>query len=207
VTCSHDYTYGTAVTLTATPTTGSRFAGWSGACTGIRACTVQMSQARSAVATFALVSERLTLAKTGGGLGTVRSIPVGISCGSTCTHLYGYGSTVTLTAIPGGGSFFKGWSGACTGTGTCTLTMDRAQSATATFEHKRPPACVVPRLKGKKLKVAKRALRKAHCRSGKISHRYSRRKKGRVISQRPHPRRHLRNEAKVNLIVSKGRRP
>jgi beta-lactam-binding protein with PASTA domain len=65
---------------------------------------------------------------------------------------------------------------------------------------------VVPKLKGKTLRTAKRALRKAHCRSGKISYRYSRRKKGQVISQRPHPRSELRNGARVKLVVSKGRR-
>jgi hypothetical protein len=40
---------------------------------------------------------------------------------------------VTLTATPGGGSTFAGWSGDCSGTGTCQVTMSAARSATATF--------------------------------------------------------------------------
>jgi hypothetical protein len=40
---------------------------------------------------------------------------------------------VTLTATPDAGFSFSGWSGACSGTGTCSLTMSTAQSVTATF--------------------------------------------------------------------------
>ena len=40
---------------------------------------------------------------------------------------------VTLTPTPISGSVFTGWSGACTGTGACQVTMNAAQSVTATF--------------------------------------------------------------------------
>jgi len=51
--CSASYTGGTNVTLTALPATGYSFAGWSGACSGPGAsCTVSMTGARSATATF-----------------------------------------------------------------------------------------------------------------------------------------------------------
>ena len=40
---------------------------------------------------------------------------------------------MTLTVTPETGSAFAGWSGACAGTGTCTITMDAAKSVTATF--------------------------------------------------------------------------
>jgi hypothetical protein len=41
---------------------------------------------------------------------------------------------VTLTATPGPGSSFSGWSGAgCSGTGTCIVTLDASKSVTATF--------------------------------------------------------------------------
>ncbi len=39
---------------------------------------------------------------------------------------------MTLTAAPAANSTFAGWS-ACTGTGTCTVTMNAAKSVTATF--------------------------------------------------------------------------
>ncbi|HEY3550369.1 MAG TPA: PASTA domain-containing protein [Gaiellaceae bacterium] len=210
-TCSHGFAFGTSVTLTATPATGSTFSGWSGACTGTGTCTVVMSQAESVTAGFALRSETLRVSDTGTGSGTVVSKPAGISCGSSCSHGFAFGTRVTLTATPKAGSTFGGWSGACTGTGTCTLTADRARSATATFvQELRGPklrACIVPKLKGKTLKAAKRALRKAHCRAGKVSHKYSRHeRKGKVVSQGRRPRKHLRNGAKINLVVSKGKR-
>jgi phospholipase C len=40
---------------------------------------------------------------------------------------------VKLTPAPGKGAYFAGWSGACKGTSTCTLTMNAAEAATATF--------------------------------------------------------------------------
>ena len=69
------------------------------------------------------------------------------------------------------------------------------------------PACIVPNLKGKSLKVARHMIRRARCRTGAIKRSYSAVRKGRVISQKPRRRRHLRNGAKVSLILSKGRRP
>jgi hypothetical protein len=130
-TCSHAYTYGTAVTLTATATNGSALAGWSGACTGTgKACHLSMTSALSATATFAKI-KLLTVTKAGKGV--VTSNPAGISCGSTCAHGFAAGTVVTLTAAPKPGSVFTGWSGACTGTGDCVLTMSAARKAKATF--------------------------------------------------------------------------
>ena len=40
---------------------------------------------------------------------------------------------VTLTATAAAGSTFAGWSGACSGTGLCAVTMSAARSATASF--------------------------------------------------------------------------
>jgi endoglucanase len=50
--CGGSYLSGTSITLTATPTNGSTFAGWSGACTGTSPCTVAMTATRSVTATF-----------------------------------------------------------------------------------------------------------------------------------------------------------
>lgn len=65
-------------------------------------------------------------------------------------------------------------------------------------------SCIVPKLRGKKLKAAKRAIRRAHCRVGRIVKRHSKRKRGRVIRQRPRPRTERVNGAPVKLIVSRG---
>jgi len=134
--CSQVYGVNTTVTLTAAAASGSSFAGWSGACTGTGSCSVVMSQARSVTAIFNAVTvatARLSVTKTGAGVGTVTSSPAGISCGTDCSESYSTGTSVTLTAAPAAGSSFGGWSGACTGTGACTVSMSQARTVTATF--------------------------------------------------------------------------
>ena len=76
----------------------------------------------------------LTTSKTGSGTGTVSSNSAGISCGSTCSANYEQGVSVILTATPDVGSEFTGWSGSCTGTGTCEVAMSSNQSVVATFD-------------------------------------------------------------------------
>ena len=80
----------------------------------------------------------LTVTKTGSGVGTVTSSPTGINCGEDCTENYLSGVVVTLTATAttaplANDSFFAGWGGACSGVGTCMVTMNAAQAVTATF--------------------------------------------------------------------------
>jgi hypothetical protein len=43
---------------------------------------------------------------------------------------------VTLKATPSKHSVFAGWSGACTGTGDCTVTLTQSKSVTARFQWK-----------------------------------------------------------------------
>jgi subtilisin family serine protease len=135
--CSADYVKDTVVTLTATPSPGSFFIGWSGAgCTGTGSCVVTMDVAKSVIASFGVQVNNflLTVNKTGSGGGTVTSNPAGINCGNSCSASYPQNSTVTLTATPLAGAIFTGWSGAgCTGTGTCVVTMDSAKTVTASF--------------------------------------------------------------------------
>jgi hypothetical protein len=76
----------------------------------------------------------LTLAKTGAGVGTVKSEPAGIQCGSACAAEYDLGAKVTLTGSPDPHSSFAGWSGSgCSGTGICKVTMSEARSVGAEF--------------------------------------------------------------------------
>ncbi len=131
--CTHAFEHGTSVTLTAAPADGSVFTGWSGACSGTGTCQLTMSADHSVTANFALAPKTLTVSKTGAGTGTVTSSPAGIDCGPTCTHAFAHGTSVTLTATPAAGSVFTGWGGACSGTGTCQLTMSADHSVTADF--------------------------------------------------------------------------
>jgi len=75
----------------------------------------------------------LSVSKNGTGSGTVTSSPSGINCGATCSANFNSGASVTLTPAAASGSTFGGWSGSCTGTGACTVSMTAARSVTATF--------------------------------------------------------------------------
>jgi uncharacterized repeat protein (TIGR02543 family) len=79
-------------------------------------------------------SHVLTVGKSGTGAGSVTSAPSGITCGTVCSASYDSGAAVTLTASAAAGSVFSGWSGDCTGTGTCTVTMSGDHSVTANFQ-------------------------------------------------------------------------
>ena len=75
----------------------------------------------------------LSVTRSGSGSGTVASSPTGINCGSSCTANFASGTSVTLSAAAASGSTFAGWSGACSGTSTCALSMTAARNVTATF--------------------------------------------------------------------------
>lgn len=76
----------------------------------------------------------LSVSKGGAGSGTVTSSPGGINCGTVCSSSYSPGSVTTLTAAPASGATFTGWSGGgCTGTGTCSLSMNANMAVTASF--------------------------------------------------------------------------
>jgi hypothetical protein len=71
-----------------------------------------------------------------------------------------------------------------------------------------PPSrtCRVPRVIGKKLPVARTAIRRARCAVGRVRRARSRRPKGRVVGQTPRAGRRVRAGTRVNLVVSRGRR-
>ena len=82
---------------------------------------------------------QLSVLPSGTGSGTVTSNPVGINCPPDCTFGYTSGTDVTLTAAADSGSDFTGWIGAaCSGTGTCTVSMDQAWSVGAEFTNTSP---------------------------------------------------------------------
>lgn len=111
----------TQVSLQATPAPGWSFAGWEGDCAGMgNPASITMNQARTCTAKFVELLYKLTVTTEGQGTATPG------------TNWYKDGTKVTLTATPAAGWIFTGWSGACTGTGACevTMTMDKAVKAT-----------------------------------------------------------------------------
>ncbi|MBV8478274.1 MAG: Ig-like domain-containing protein [Acidobacteria bacterium] len=81
-----------------------------------------------------LANLTVTIGTTGGGSGVVTSSPSGISCPSICSANFAVGTTVTLTALPNGGSSVANWIG-CDSTSltTCVITMNAARTVTANF--------------------------------------------------------------------------
>ena len=127
------YTDGTVVDVTATPASGWSFSGWSGACSGTGACQVTMDGNKSVTATFTEIPPaEYTLTTNTVGNGTVTKDPDQAT--------YTDGTVVDVTATPACGWSFSGWSGACSGTGACEVTMNSNRSVTATFTEI-PPVC------------------------------------------------------------------
>jgi phospholipase C len=83
--------------------------------------------------TFPTGSFQLSVQTAGGGGGTISSTPAGIDCGKACTANFTSGTQVTLTASPAANSFFAGWSGDCSGTGMCKVTLTGNTSVMANF--------------------------------------------------------------------------
>lgn len=139
VDCSEIFVIGTVVTLTATPDAGAFFVGWSGACSGTGTCNLAMNSSQAVTAQFDTIpSGDVTLnasidpASTGSGV--ITSNPGGINCGADCVQNFAQGTLVTLTATPEPGSVFSGWSGACSGTGNCVVTMNANTAVSAEFD-------------------------------------------------------------------------
>ena len=94
---------------------------------------VSTSFAVDALGLVGVPTHTLTVTKGGSGTGTVTSSPTGIDCGVTCSASFSQGTVVTLTASAAAGSTFTGWGNACTGTGSCVVTLDQDVSVSATF--------------------------------------------------------------------------
>ena len=79
----------------------------------------------------------LTLIRSGTGSGSVSSAPSGISCGTDCAEAYPSGTTIVLVATAEAGSTFAGWSGACSGKRTCTITLAGDAQVWGSFRRQR----------------------------------------------------------------------
>jgi hypothetical protein len=132
------------------------------------------------------------------------------TAGSGITSLVVAGQPVPVT--PGGT-----WStqvplnpGANTITALATDRAGATSQAQVTVVYQPPPPpplakCHVPRLKGMKLPAAEKALRRAHCKVGKVKHvSTSKLARGRVMSTKPRAGRRLQAGSRIELFVSKG---
>jgi uncharacterized protein (TIGR03437 family) len=72
-----------------------------------------------------LVRYRLTMTASGAGSGTLTANPTGPD--------YPAGTSVAVTATPNAGSVFVAWSGACSGSSACRVTMNSDKQVGATF--------------------------------------------------------------------------
>jgi hypothetical protein len=75
----------------------------------------------------------LSVSVIGSPGGRVTSSPAGIDCGSTCSTSFTAGSQVTLTASPAVAWGLAGWGGACSGIGSCSVTLNANTSVSASF--------------------------------------------------------------------------
>jgi hypothetical protein len=139
--CVEQVFTGTSRSLTAAPTTGSRFLGWSGdACDGqpSGACTVVAAGPNQSVtATFQLNRHRLAVTVTGTGTGFTTSDPGDIDCGAghtTCAAEYDYGTLVRLTPFPDPDNMLASWSGCTSLNGSvCNVLLKANRTVTLRF--------------------------------------------------------------------------
>ncbi len=100
---------------------------WQWSCLGIYGGTTDSCSAD-------IQSYPLSITIDGTGDGAITSDPAAITCTSgLCQASFNYGTPVSLLQVPNYVSTFTGWSGACTGPGSCAITVNGPMSATATF--------------------------------------------------------------------------
>src|SRR5262249_2964144 len=131
--CDAVFSRGARVDLIATPAQGAELVGWSGACSGAGACSVTIGGRIDVTARFRRLPT-VGAAVRGRGTGRITSSPAGIDCGNTCRGTFAFATPLTLTASAARGSVFTGWTGDCTGTAPCMLTLTGAITTTASFD-------------------------------------------------------------------------
>jgi DNA-binding beta-propeller fold protein YncE len=138
----------------------------------------------------------------GSGSGTVTSSPLGINCGTSCAASFPSGTAVSLGALAALGSDFSGWSGPCTGTSSCDLTLSADGFVTATFSS---VPIAVPNVVGLTQAAATTAITGAGLVVGTSTQQSSSTVAlGDVISESPAAGTNVASGAEVNLVVSSG---
>ena len=139
--CSSIFADGTVLTLSASAGSQNAFRGWGGDCAASTGptCTITATGGPRTVSVRFDPPATLTVAPSGTGDGTVVSGGV-ISCARSnnvnsgrCSVTVTNGSMLTLDAVADPLSTFTGWTGACSGTGSCQVTLDQARLVGAVF--------------------------------------------------------------------------
>jgi YVTN family beta-propeller protein len=95
-----------------------------------RGTTAYVGNANAGTLTEIGGNRTLTIALGGSGIGSVRSTPAGIQCGTQCQAQFPVGSSITLTTSADSTSFFSHWSGAgCGG----FVTLNQSMNCVAIF--------------------------------------------------------------------------
>ena len=123
--------------LTATPNPGYEFIRWNG-CQAPEGniCYIKPTGKMTLSAVFKKLPKfKIKISKN--TLGSITSTPAGLNCPDkkkSCAVSFIKGTEVTLNAVPQSGRNFAGWSGACSGTDSCQLLMDRNKGLGANFQ-------------------------------------------------------------------------
>lgn len=138
-TCSHNFPYGQAVTLTANLDPGYQLGPVSGGGCTTLPCTVPMNQAQNVGVQFTQVKYKFSLSLLGDIQGNVTVTTPGGTTQYTASTSFPvtYGDQVTLTAMAGNADIlFAGWGGACSTYGQtlkCIVNVTGDTSASATW--------------------------------------------------------------------------
>jgi hypothetical protein len=82
------------------------------------------------------------------GEGAVGSVVPGVICAASCTTQWDGGTRTALIEVAATGRRFVGWSGACTGRATCSVTLSGPVNVLATFGPVRVPVALTKTGKG-----------------------------------------------------------
>lgn len=166
--------------------------------------------------------QKLTVSILGTGAGKVTSSPAGIDCPTVCSASFSIGTEVFLRPKPDSTSTFDGFSGNCPQLyppgkipvppgvfPECHIFAFADASVRVIFNLKTTP-CLVPRNRGRTVADAEFRLGLAGCQPYRLlldKHVFSRTiRKGLVLFQKPRSGTQLKHDARVVLVISKGRR-
>jgi hypothetical protein len=134
---------GRPVTVSALPAAGFLFRHWSehgDSISGAQTMELVVDRNRLLTARFDHMTHVLALHGSGSGSGRIRSAPQGVDCvfnagapSGSCTQAFSSGTQVVLTAAPAESSILQGWSGGCSGTHDCGMTLVSDTSVSVAF--------------------------------------------------------------------------